>query len=182
MKRAYRERALSRLYAELQSDDFDAREYALFQLALMLKRANDGTRAEDFAAGEQLPRDLRRIFLSPADQKQIVARLMKLMSRTAESRATAFWALGEVAAEFAFIPASAAIGEHGDQFSDEAALQACRALQTWLDSEDINKSLLDALLANEGACRSLRRWSRSADARLAKRAKAVISRARALST
>lgn len=181
MKRAYRERALCRLYAELQSDDFDAREYALFQLALMLRRANSGTRVDDFAAGEQLPRDLRRIFLSPADQKQIVARLLPLVSRTAESRATAFWAMGEVAAEFAFIHATAAIGEHGDQFSDEAALQACRALQTWLDSEDMHTSLLGTLLADEGALHNLRRWSRSADARLAKRAKAVISRTRGLS-
>lgn len=181
MKRAYRKRALSRLYAELQSDDFDVREYALFQLALMIRRANDGSRADDFAAGEQLSRELRRIVLSPAEQKQIAARLMQLVSRTAESRATAFWALGEVAAEFAFTQATAAIGEHGDQFSDEAALQACRALQSWLDSEDMNMSLLDSLLADEGAFPSLWRWSRSADARLAKRARAVISRARELS-
>ncbi|MYA94779.1 MAG: hypothetical protein F4Y30_15370 [Chloroflexi bacterium] len=38
MKRAYRLRALESLYADLRSDDFDHREHALFQLALLLRR------------------------------------------------------------------------------------------------------------------------------------------------
>ena len=182
MKRAHRDRALNRLYADLDSGDFDVREYALFQLALMLRRANDEVSTlGDQLEGEQLPRDLLRIRLSYGDQEQIVAQLLRLISRHADSRATAFWALGEASAKAAFSQALAAIVEHGDQFSDEAAFQACRALQKWLNSEDLDTSLGDELLADNSLLRWLRRWSRSTDDRLAKCANAVIRIAKGLS-
>lgn len=181
MKRAYHDRALSRLSEELRSDDFDVREYALFQLALLLRRAKSDASAGDFPAGGQLPRDLQRIRLSPADQAHIVDQLIRLISRHKDSRASVFWALGDVSAKAAFARASAAIGEFGGQFSDEAAFQACQTLENWLTSDDFDLSLADALLVEKGPLRLLSRWSRASDARLAKRANAVISRLRQLS-
>ncbi|MDE2774331.1 MAG: hypothetical protein OXI77_00190 [Chloroflexota bacterium] len=181
MKRAYRERALSRLYEDLQSDDFDAREYALFQLVLLLRRANPDASADDIFAGEQLSRELRRIRLSPADQATIVERLMRLISRHEDSRASVFWALGDVSANVAFARASAAMGEFGDQFSGEAAFQACQALTIWLNSDDFDLSLADALRAEKKPLRLLSRWASASDARLANCANAVMSRLRELS-
>lgn len=179
MKRAFRDRALNRLYADLRSDDFDVREFALFQLALMLRRANGDSSMGDFPASEPLSRELNRIRLSPADQQQIVAHLMRLMSRHADSRASAFWTLAVVSAELVFAQACAAIGELGDQLGDEAAYQSCRALLRWLSADDFDTSLVDELLAEEGPLPWLRRWSRSTDARLARNAHAVISSAQA---
>lgn len=182
MKRVYRERALSRLYAELQSGDFDVREYALFQLVLLLRRGQDAASAAgDFAAGEQLSRDLQRLILSPADHERIVSQLLRLAARQADSRASAFWALGEVSAKFAFSHALATIGQHGERFSDEAAFQACRVLRKWLHAEEFERRLGDELLADNRSLRWLCRWSRSTEARLATCANAVISRARELS-
>ncbi len=181
MKRAYRERALSRLCEDLQSDDFDVREYALFQLVLLLRRAKPDISADDISAGEQLSRELQRIRLSPADQATIVERLIRLISRYEDSRASVFWALGDVSANVACARASAAIGEFGDQFSGEAAFQACQALTIWLNSDDFDLSLADALRAEKKPLRLLSRWARASDARLANCANAVMSRLRALS-
>jgi len=182
MKRAYRDRALSRLYADLGSGDFDVREYALFQLALMLQRVNiEVSTSGDYLEGEQLSRDLLRIRLSPADQAQIVAHLLRLIPRYADSRASALWALGEVLADVALSPGMAAIREYGNQFNDEAAFQACRALQQWLSRDELHTRLIDELLGDNGPMPWLRRWSRSTDRRLAKRAKAVIHIVKGLS-
>ena len=181
MKRAYRERALCRLCEELRSADFDVREYALFQLVLLLRRAKPDASADDIYAGEQLSRERQRIRLSSADQAHIVDQLMRLISRHEDSRASVFWALGDVSAKAAFARASAAIGEFGDQFSDEAAFQACQALMIWLNSDDIDLSLVDTLLAEKERLRLLSRWSRASDTRLAKSADAVMSRLRELS-
>lgn len=181
MKRAYRERALSRLCEDLQSDDFDVREYALFQLVLLLRRAKPDISAGDISAGEQLLRELQRIRVSPADQAYIVDQLMRLISQHKDSRASVFWTLGEVSANVAFARASAAIGEFGGEFSGETAFQACRMLAIWLNSDDFDLGMADALRAEKKPLRLLSRWARASDARLANSANAVLSRLRALS-
>ena len=179
MKRAFRERALSRLYADLESGDFDRREFALFQLALMLRRAKDEPPSpDDFPAEEHLSRELLRIRLSPADQEQIVAHLVRLVTRQADSRATALWALGEVSTDYAASALLSAAEEHGDCFSTEEAFQTCRALCRWLERDDRDRRLVNALIDACGPRSWLGRWSRSSDARLAKLANTVISLAR----
>ena len=126
MKKAFRDRALRRLYSDLQSDDFDVRENALFELALMLRRANsEGTSSSATVLHiESLPRDLLRIRLSPFEQQQIVSRLSQMILQGAESRATAFWVLGEVGADFAFVPTLSVIQAIGEKLTDEAAISS----------------------------------------------------------
>ncbi len=179
MKRAKRERVLSSLYADLGSGDFDVREFGMFQLALMLRRANDSAPMSDsIHEDEHLSRDQRRIRLSSGDQAQIVDHLLRVVSRQAESRATAFWALAEVSSDVDFAPVLSVIGEYGGQFTDEAACQACRALRKRLEMKGFDGCLIHALLEDDGIVMRLKRWSRSSDARLAKSANAVISLAR----
>lgn len=182
MKRARRDRVLSMLYADLESGDFDVREFAMFQLALMLRRSKaNAPISEDYYEDERLTREQRRIRLSSGEQARIVDHLLRVASRHAESRASAFWALAEVSSEAALVPVLSVIGESGGQLSDEAANQACRALRKWLELADPGQFLLNALLAEDGPLMRLRRWSCSSDARLAKSANAVISLARELS-
>ncbi len=175
MKRAYRERALKRLFADLQSGDFDMREHAIFQLVQLLRRVNAvDSSAADFADEEQLSRHLRRLRLSAADQRQVADRLAQMMSRHAASRASALWALGEVSADIGFGAVVAAIQAHGDKFSDEAAYQACRALEQWLRTGAGDTDAFARRLDAKGALALLKRWSRSKDARLAKSAFSVL--------
>ena len=136
MKRRYRESALNALFARLQSEDFDRREHALFQLALMLQRANaDGSGRPQFESGsDSLPRDLQRIRLGMDEQHRIVERLSLLIAGRRESRATAFWTLGEVAAAAGWEPTLDLLNVCGRELDDEAAYQACRALRRWLES------------------------------------------------
>ena len=182
MKRARREGALSQLYADLESGDFDAREYAIFQLALMLRRGSGGVSdADDYQADAHLSRTLLRIRPSPADHERIASLLLRLISRYADSRASAIWALSEVQVDSGFAAVVAAIRAHGDQFSDEAAYQACRALRTWLDAAEFAPSQVNALLDDDGALKWLRRWSGLRDGRLAGCARAVVSGALARS-
>ncbi|MCY4062249.1 MAG: hypothetical protein OXG53_07770 [Chloroflexi bacterium] len=179
MKRAKRDRVLRCLYAELESGDFDVREFAMFQLVLMLRRANDGPSSSDIIDEvEHLSRDQMRLRLSHGDQAQITAHLLRVVSRQAGSRATAFWALGEVAPDIAFAPVISVIGEQGKPFNDETAYQACRALRRWLESDSLDSDELKVLKDDDRLSSCLKRWSRSSDIRLAKCASAIIGLAR----
>lgn len=182
MKKVYRDRALKRLYADLQSDDFDLREYAMFELALMLRRANrDGSSpsATDLYS-ESLPRDLLRIRLSPVVQRKIVDHLSHLIVQRAESRATAFWVLGEVPAEIGFVPTLSAIQAISEQLTDEAAHQACLALRQWMESDELEPESARQELVTYDLSPHLERWSATTDDRLANSAVAVIEALHAL--
>lgn len=183
MKRANRERAMNHLYAELKSAEFDTRENALFQLALMLRRSQNARPSADWTDydSEHLSRDLLRIRLSPADQERIARHLAQMMTTCADSRASVFWALSEVSAPVGFATVMSATAEFGDQLNDEAAFQACRALLKLLETDEAVASRANELLADPAASPVLRRWSRSTEFRLAKSADAVIKKAQRLS-
>ena len=183
MKRAYREQAFNRLCADLESADFDVRENALFQLALMLRRSRKATPSADWTdfGSEDLPRELLRMRLSPADQERIVSHLERMLANYAESRASAFWALNEASAHVGFATVASAITEFGEQLNEEAAFQLCRALLLWLESDEVLAGGAIELLSCPGSLQVLGRWSRSTEARLAKSANALIKHAQRLS-
>ena len=56
MKRARRDRVLSRLYADLDSGDFDIRDTPMFQLALMLRVPRSAPTSTAFTEDEHLSR------------------------------------------------------------------------------------------------------------------------------
>lgn len=179
MKRAKRDRVLNQLFADLDSGDFDVREYAMFQLALLLRRANlDAPASDSMHEDERLSRDQKRLRLSHGDQAQIVAHLLRVASRQAESRATVIWALAEVSSDVAIAPVISVIGEQGDQFNDETAYQACRALRRWLELDSLDRSMLKALKDDNRLFPCLKRWSRSNDVRLRESASAILDLAR----
>ena len=64
MKKRYRDRALAELLDRLESRDFDRREHALFELAIMLRRANQQAGGDDPLSAADLPRELSRIRLT----------------------------------------------------------------------------------------------------------------------
>ena len=124
----------------------------MFQLALMLQRVNiEVSTSGDYLEGEQLSRDLLRIRLSPADQAQIVAHLLRLISRYADSRASALWALGEVSARCRFIPG------HGCAFGSTATSSTTRQrfkrvgrCRSGWTGTNYNTSMVDELLGDNG--------------------------------
>ncbi|MCY4464191.1 MAG: hypothetical protein OXE46_01500 [Chloroflexi bacterium] len=172
MKRAYRLRALGSLYAKVDSDDFDRREHALFQLAMLLRRSrNDaGNHVQPDFVNDNLPRDLLRLRLSSDEKIQVVEQLTQVIMERPESRATAIWTLGEVEAAFALESAVASIVEVGRQLQNEAAFQACVALAGWLSEHESALVVLD--LADMRAL--LRSWAGTSDARLVKRSKDLL--------
>ncbi|MDE2749891.1 MAG: hypothetical protein OXI34_13105 [Chloroflexota bacterium] len=176
MKRARRERALGRLYSALDSADYDERELAMFQLALLLRRAKGTLPAGDWTDQDldNLPRDLLRIRLSPTDQAGAVARLAQVLARRPDSRASALWAMGEASATVGLPAALAALQAHGDQLSDEAAFQLCRALQRWLAPDGSEKRHAGDAHDDCDYVTWLKRWSRSTDRRLVASANAVM--------
>ncbi|MCY3834086.1 MAG: hypothetical protein OXG85_13820 [Chloroflexi bacterium] len=180
MKRAYRDRALNQLYADVESSDCESREFAMLQLALLLRRRKGELAAGDWSERESqhLSRQLRRIQLSKVEETQAVACLTRVAARHADSRATVLWVMGEASAEIGFPAVLAAIRAHGNQLADEAAYQACRALQAWLEAEDLENSLAKTWLSDLDPLAMLARWSASTDFRLAKSATAVIGELR----
>ncbi len=180
MKKRYRDSALKGLFAQLQSDDFDRREHALFQIALMLQRQNTNTATQYMSdlVGENLPRELLRLRLSPAEQGQIVDRLSLLVASRRDSRASAFWALGEVAAEIGWEPTLALLKSCGAQLDEEAAYQACHALRRWLETEALTTEQVNMSVDTFDLVDILRFWADSSDERLRRAASMTMDRVR----
>ncbi|MCY4019898.1 MAG: hypothetical protein OXG39_10875 [Chloroflexi bacterium] len=164
MKRRRRMRALEDLLRQLDANDFDEREYALFQLGLILDRSN--LEEGDELAARSLSREQLRLRLSRQEQKMVAEDLSGLALRVKEGRASAIWTLGKVERVALMGPLLALIETVGEQLADEAAYQACCALGKCLEKEDgisvpVHASLRDAKLKT-----ILDRWRRGGDRRL----------------
>lgn len=166
MKKKYRDRALTELLGRLESRDFDRREHALFELAILLRRANQGIAGDDPLSTADLPRELSRIRLNLEEQRKIVDRLSQLVVSHRESRASAFWALGEVSAGAGWEPVLYLLQGCGDQLDGEAAYQACRALRIWLAPGELSDEQIQRGVAACDPRPLLRAWSRQGDSRL----------------
>ncbi len=176
MKKIQRERALGNLFAQLHSRDFDKRENALFQLALMLQRTQGGTSrplVPDLYS-ENLTRELLRIRMTHAEQRQAVSVIAQVIVTFPDSRATAIWTSGELSVEIGLPFVLATVRNNGGQLSEEAAYQACHAIRRWLGSDALARTSVEEQLDVVDPLPSLRRWSTSADTRLAKTAQSVI--------
>lgn len=174
MKKIHRKRVLAELLDRLESRDFDRRENALFELAIMLRRANQRAGGDDSLSAAELPRQLSRIRLSLDEQRYIVDRLMQLVVSHRESRASAFWTLGEAAERAGWEPALYLLQACGDQLEGEAAYQACRALRAWLGSGQLSDEQIRKGIAACDPAPLLRGWSKSSDARLRRVAQGLL--------
>lgn len=153
-------RALEDLLTRSASNDFDEREYALFQLGLILDRSN--LEEGDELAARRLSREQLRLRLSSDEQELVADHLSQLALRLEESRASAIWTLGKVEGAVSLGPLLALIKSIGEQLSDEAAYQACCALSKCLEKgPPIHASLRDAKLKI-----ILDRWRLGGDKRL----------------
>ena len=171
MKKAYRERALVALIDRLESDDFDRREHALFELAVMLRRANQRAAHDDPLSAAELPRELSRIHLTLEEQRMIADRLLQLAISRRESRASAVWALSEAAATAGWETVLRLLTACGDQLDGEAAVQACRALRMWVTSGQLSGETIWRTIALGNLRALLCTWSRADDARLSRAAR-----------
>lgn len=147
MKKIHRERALTELVDRLESRDFDQREHALFQIAVMLRRANRRAGGDDPLSATDLPREFSRILLTLEEQRTIVDRLLRLVVSRRESRASALWALSEAAPGVGWAPVLHLLKACGDQLTGEAAYQACRALRLWLESGELSGEIVQRGIA-----------------------------------
>lgn len=175
MKRQGRMRALEDLLGQLSSNDFDEREYALFQLGLILDRSN--LEADDELAARSLSREQLRLRLSSDEQQMVAEDLSQLALRLSESRASAVWTLGKVEGVVLLGPLLALIEATGEQLSDEAAYQACCALRKCLEKGDSISLPVRARLRAAKLKTILDRWRQRGDKRLqnsAGRANAMI--------
>ncbi len=181
MKRARRRRALDELYRQLDSADFEDREFALFQLALMLRQAGEVRESADDAFGERhsLPRELQRLRLKVDEQREAAGRLQALFERHKQSRASAIWALRHAPPRIALAPLLDLGDAWGAQLSDEAASQFCRGLRSMLATGAIRPEERQRL-AKPGFMQRLQTWSRARDRRLARAATALLAGLREL--
>ncbi len=175
MKKARRDRALAELLVRLESRDIDRREHALFELAVMLRRSSQRAGGDDPLSGAELARDLARIRLTLDEQQEIVARLIKLAVSRRESRASVFWTLGEAAPVAGWEASLRLLNTCGDELEGEAAFQACRALQIWLESGELSDELVQRGLAACNLRALLLRWARTSDKRLKRAAQGLSS-------
>lgn len=177
MKKRRRMQALEDLLTQLASNDVDEREYALFQLGLVLDRSNP--EADDELAARTLSREQLRLRLSSDEQIIVADHLSRLALWSKASRASAVWTLGKVEGAVLLGPLLALIKSTGEQLSDEAAYQSCFALCKCLENLDGISPPMRASLRDANLKIILDRWRHNDDKRLkmtANRAKALIER------
>ncbi|MYD08813.1 MAG: hypothetical protein F4X02_02100 [Chloroflexi bacterium] len=174
MKKAQRVRALSALLSRLESRDFDRREHALFELAVMLRRANQRAADDDPLSAAELPRELSRIRLTLDEQRIVADRLLQLAVSRRDSRASAVWAMSESAANAGWESILRLLDECGEQLTGEAAFQACRALRLWLASGELSGEMIRRAMALGSLTSLLGIWSQAGDARLKRAAQDVL--------
>ena len=141
MKRALRRRAMAKLYAALKSPDFDTREHALFQLAMLfrLSHRDAANRQHEDYETDSLPRELLRIRLYDKDKKKATVEIANLMRDFPESRGSAVWALSQMEAKYGVFPVLLLCMKEDDPPTEEVREQAEAALLAWLESGEIDE-------------------------------------------
>ncbi len=157
-------RALEDVLARLASNDFDQREYALFQLGLILDWSN--LEEGDELAARVLSREQLRLRLSSVEQEMVADHLSQLALWSKESQASTLWTLGKVEGAALLGPLLALIKAIGEQLSDEAAYQACCALGKCLETGDSSSAPVRASLRDAKLKTILHRWCQGGDKRL----------------
>lgn len=165
---------MAALLSRLETRDFDRREHALFELAVLLRRANPRPSDDGPLGAAELPRKLSRIRLTLGEQRMIAERLLQLAISCRESRASAVWTMSKAAANEGWGPILRLLDACGDQLTGEAAFQTCRALQVWLSSGEISSEMARQTVALGRLPVLLGSWSRADDTRLSRAARDVL--------
>lgn len=176
MKRKHRKRALDELLSQLDDRDYDVREYALFQLALILERCNpqlDAGDLPDYYTGN-LTRDLLRLRLSREEQSAVGARLAQLAACNRHSHSSSIWTLAKLNGEVGVPVLLGIVISAGEKFDNDSAVQACEALRNWLTpSEDAHAVPLDSE-ALPALLHVLRQWQERDNENLRRNSEKVI--------
>lgn len=176
MKRKNRQDVLQALMARADDRDFDEREHALFQLALVLERSHPRSASGPDIYSENLDRQLLKLVLSEAEQEEVVGFLARLTAIRRDSRPTCYWALGKAKGTVLLPTLLLLLQAQGEQMDAESAYQAALALCNSL-SEPLTPLLIEHLRDHNPRA-LLEKWSRSKDERLvavAKKAMDIVS-------
>lgn len=175
MKKSRRMAAFNQLLSLAQSSDFDEREYALLQIALVMEQSNleDHTHTPDIYAGN-LSRELLGLQLDRADQERVVSELVRLIVSSSKNRETLYWALGKTRPEIGLPALLSLLAAQGKQLDDETAYQAVLALDSFIKGMPEADCLEQVSLNDPQPL--LKQWAKSADERLARLAVRLVER------
>jgi len=178
MKKSRRMTAFNQLLAEAQSRDFDEREFALLQIALVMEQSNlvDHTRTPDIYA-DNLSRELLGLKLDAADQEQVVAQLVRMIAASSHNRETLYWALGKARADIGLPALLGLLKAQGKQLDDESAYQVVLALEGFIKEMAVERRT-EYIRMNDPAP-LLKKWLKSSDDRLASIAGRLLERLQA---
>lgn len=165
MKQKNRLEALNALIARTSDKDFDEREHAIFQLALILERSNLRDSSAPDIYSSNLDRHLIKLVLSETEQREVVDVLARLTITQQENRPSCYWAMGKARGVVLLPTLLVLLRAQGAQMDDESAYQAVIALQNCL-SEGLSLPLVQHLKDNNPSF-LLEKWARSKDRRLA---------------
>ena len=141
MKRAARRRAIVKLYAALKSRDFDAREHALFQLAMLFRLSHRDAairQREDYEI-DSLPRELLRIRLYDKDKREASHEIGDMMGKYPDSRATAVWALTQLEAKYGVPPIMLLMISEENPPPKNVRKLAESAMLAWVESGELEE-------------------------------------------
>ncbi len=147
MKKKYRLKALDTLYQGTSSRDTDEREYAIFQMALVLEYSHTPSEDAPDLYAENLDRHLHGLRLSADEERQLVDHLIRLSAEQKRGCASALWALSKANPSVSVGPLLALVSAQGPSMDDAVAYEAVRGLKAALKAS--GAELRETLLLND---------------------------------
>lgn len=127
--------AWEQVLREAVSSEYDEREFALFQIGLVLQRHNPHVTPDSDVYEESLSRELLRLRLDEKRQRDTVTYLVTLARQKPKQAATLLFALSNAQPNVLVQPLLALLHDVGAQFDGNGAYQALLALEGVLKYE-----------------------------------------------
>lgn len=156
---------------EAVSRDEDEREFALFQIGLVLQRHNTTFTIESDVHEETLSRELLRLALNPQRQKDAVEYLATLVRNHPKQADGYLFALSNAQPALVAAPLLALIAEMGARLNSKARYHAVMALEGVLRHAD---DAIKAALQTHDVTDILAEWEADKDELLASRTSRVL--------
>lgn len=156
---------------EAISSDEDEREFALFQIGLVLQRHNRTTTIESDVHEETLSRELMRLALSPQRQQDTVEYLTTLVRNHPKHADGYLFVLSNAQPAILAEPLFILVAEAGAKFNKKAQYHAVVALESVLRHAD---DTVQSALNNHDVTDILSAWEESSDDLLASRTSRVL--------
>jgi len=158
---------------EAISSDFDERQFALFQIGLILQRHNPNIPKESDVYEETLSRELLRLALDENRQRDTATYLATLIEKRPQDAASLFYALSQAQAHIMAQPLLDTVLAQHKKFDKDAIYHALLALENVLRGDEETANIVKKSTRLQGL---LHKWEEHDDDLIAGKAESLLKK------